>query len=128
MANELIPLYLPGDQITATVGAGGVTGKTFVDISAAVAPSTGVLATVVTATAAALSVGIACYDAAAGGVVTVFRQKGAVVPVTAGGVIAVGAEVEIGANGKAVTIASGKARGRAWTLGANNADVFIELY
>lgn len=128
MANECIPLFRPGGDITATVGAGGVTGKTFVNISAAVDPATGTLATVVTATAAGLSTGVAAYDGAVGGKVDVIRTPGIVIPVTAGGTIAVGAEVEVGSGGKAVTIASGKARGRAWTAGTNNADVFVELY
>ena len=47
MANECIPLYRPGGDLTAIVGAGGVTGKTFVNISAAVDPAAGTVATVV---------------------------------------------------------------------------------
>lgn len=128
MANECIPAYEPGTHLTAIVGSGGVTGKTFVDISAALSVSVGTPATVVTATAAGLSVGVAARDAAAGAKVLVVRSKGAVVPVTAGGNIAVGAEVEIGSNGRAVTLASGKARGRAWSAGTSGNDVFIELY
>lgn len=128
MANECIPAYEPGTHLTAIVGSGGVTGKTFVDISAALSVSAGTPATVVTATAAGLSVGVAARDAAVGAKVLVVRAKGAVVPVTAGGNIAVGAEVEIGSNGRAVTLASGKARGRAWSAGTSGNDVFIELY
>lgn len=128
MANECIPAYEPGTHLTAIVGSGGVTGKTFVDISAALSVSAGTPATVVTATAAGLSVGVAVRDAAAGAKVLVYRSKGAVVPVTAGGTIALGAEVEIGSNGRAVTLASGKARGRAWSAGTSGNDVFIELY
>lgn len=128
MANESIPLYTPGTDVTVTVGVGGVVGKTFVDISAAVSASAGTPATAVTATAAGLSIGVASRDAAAGAKVTVVRGKGSVVPVTAGGNIAVGAEVEIGSNGRAVTLASGKARGRAWSAGSSGNDVFIELY
>jgi hypothetical protein len=128
MANESIPLYRPGADLTATVGAGGVTGKTFVDISAAVGAATGANATVVTATAAGLTVGVASRDTTAGAKVHVLRGKGSIVPVTAGGNIAVGAEVEVGASGRAVTINTGKARGRAWSAGAAGSDVFIELY
>jgi hypothetical protein len=58
----------------------------------------------------------------------VVRGKGSIVPVTAGGTIAFGAEVEVGTGGKAVTIASGKARGRAVEAGTNGNDVMIELY
>lgn len=128
MANTCIPLYDDGDELTAIVGSGGVTGKTFVDISAALNPATGAPVTVVTATAAGLSLGVAVYDAAAGGIVGVLASKGLVLPVTAGGTIAAGAEVEVGSGGKAVTIASGKARGRALSAGTSNNDVFIQLY
>jgi hypothetical protein len=83
---------------------------------------------VATATAAGLSFGVAAYDAASGARVPVIRGKGSIVPVTAGGTIAFGAEVEVGTGGKAVTIASGKARGRAVEAGTNGNDVMIELY
>ena len=129
MANECIPLFRPGADITCLTTA-AVVGKTFVDISAAPSPvlASGGLIKVVTATAAGLSFGVASYDAASGARVPVIRGKGSIVPVTAGGTIAVGAEVEIGSAGKAVTIASGKARGRALEAGTNGNDLFIELY
>jgi len=127
MANECIPAFRPGDDITATAG-GAITGKTFVDISAALNVATGTPITVVTATAAGLSIGVASRDTASGGKLHVVRGKGSIVPVTAGGTIAVGAEVEVGSNGRAVTIASGKARGRAVSAGTSGNDVFIELY
>lgn len=128
MANECIPLYRPGGDLTVTVGAGGVVGKTFVNLSAAVNPGSGALATVVTATGGALTAGVAVRDAAAAGKVAIIRTPGSIVPVTAGGTIAVGAEVEVGASGRAVTIASGRARGRAWTAGTTGNDVYVELY
>ncbi|MBD8218208.1 DUF2190 family protein [Microbacterium sp. CFBP 13617] len=127
MANETIPLYRPGDDVTATA-SGAITGKTFVDISAGVNAANGTTLTVVTATAAGATVGVASRDTASGAKLHVLRGKGSVVPVTAGGNIAVGAEVEAGANGRAVTLAAGKARGRAWSAGAAGSDVFIELY
>ena len=127
MANESIPLYRPGQDLTAIAG-GAIVGKTFVDISAAVSASAGTPVTVVTSTGAALSIGVASRDTASGAKLHVLRGKGSVVPVTAGGNIAVGAEVEVGASGRAVTIASGKARGRAWSTGTSGNDVFIELY
>lgn len=127
MANESIPLYRPGADLTATA-SGAIVGKTFVDISAAVNAATGATATVVTATAAGLSVGVASRDTASGAKLHVLRGVGSIVPVTAGGTIAVGAEVEVGASGRAVTIASGKARGRAWSAATVGTDVFIELY
>lgn len=126
MANECTPLFRPGADITCLT-TGAVTGKTFVDISAARDATTGLIK-VATATAAGLSFGVAAYDAGSGARVPVIRGKGSVVPVTAGGTIAAGAEVEVGTAGKAVTIASGKARGRAVEAGTNNNDVLIELY
>lgn len=127
MSNETIPLYRPGDDVTATASA-AVVGKTFVDITAGVNAASGTPITVATATSASLSVGVASRDTASGAKLHVLRGKGSVVPVTAGGTIAVGAEVEVGSNGRAVTLASGKARGRAWSAGTSGNDVFIELY
>ncbi|MDR2294693.1 MAG: DUF2190 family protein [Microbacterium sp.] len=127
MANESIPVYRPGGDVTAKAGA-AIVGKTFVNISAALDVAAGTPITVITASAAGLSVGIASRDTAAGAVLHVLRNPGEVLPVTAGGTIAVGDEVEVGANGRAVALASGKARGRAWSAGAAGNDVFIELY
>lgn len=126
MANECTPLFRPGADVTALT-TGNVTGKTFVDISATRDASTGLIK-VATATAAGLSFGVASYDAPSGSRVPVIRNKGSIVPVTAGGTIAAGAEVEVGSSGRAVTIAAGKARGRAVEAGTSGNDVFIELY
>lgn len=128
MANECIPAYRPGADVTATAGAGGVVGKTFVNISAALDVAAGTPATVVTATAAGLTVGVASRDTAAGGKLHVLRGPGQIVPVTAGGTIALGAEVEVGASGRAVAFSAGVKRGRAWSAGTSGNDVFIELY
>lgn len=129
MANECIPLYRPGGDVTC-VATAAVTGKTFVDLSTAPSPAlaSGGNLRVTTATAAGNSFGVAAYDAASGARVPVIRNKGAVVPVTAGGTIAAGAEVEVGATGRAVTIAAGRARGRALEAATTGNDVFIELY
>ncbi|MFV8317123.1 hypothetical protein [Mycobacterium sp. 23] len=124
MANECIPLYRPGLDITA-VTTGAVTGKTFVDYSAAL--TTG-LVSVNTATAAGKVAGVAAYDAASGARVAVIRGKGQIVPVTAGGTISALAEVEVGSGGKAVAYSAGVKVGRALSAGSNNNDVFIELY
>ncbi len=128
MTNESIPAYRPGADVTAIAGTGGVVGKTFVNITAALDVAAGTPITVQTAAAGALTVGVASRDTAAGAKLHVLRGVGTVVPVTAGGTIAVGAEVEVGSNGRAVTLASGKARGRAWSAGVAGSDVFIELY
>ncbi|PKV80906.1 capsid cement protein [Nocardia fluminea] len=123
MANECTPLFQPGKDVTVLL-TGAVVGKTFVAISAA--PDTYGQLKGVTCTAAARAFGVAARDAASGARVLV-RKKG-IVPVTAGGTIAVGAEVEVGASGKAVTLASGKAVGQAVSAGTNNADVLVDLY
>ena len=126
MANECIPLYQPGEHITAAV-ATAVTGKTFVDISGATLnPATGALISVAPATAAGKVLGVAAFDAAVGAQVLAIGEG--VVPVTAGAAITAGAEVEVGTGGKAITLASGKAVGRALTTAANNADVYVRLY
>jgi hypothetical protein len=129
MANECIPLYRPGADLTCLT-TGAVTGKTFVDISAAPSPalSAGGNIRVNTATAAGTVLGVAAYDAASGARVPVISGKGVVVPVTAGGTIAYGAEVEVGSSGRAVTLAAGKAVGRALEAGTNGNDIFIRLY
>ena len=124
MANECIPLYRPGLDITA-VTTGAVVGKTFVDYSAAL--TTG-LVSVVTATAAGKVAGVAAYDAASGARVPVIRGKGQIVPVTAGAAITALAEVEVGTGGKAVTFSAGVKVGRALSTGVNNTDCFVELY
>lgn len=125
MANECIPLYRPGQDVTATAGA-AITGKTFVDWSVGI--TTG-LGTVVTATAAGKVAGVAAYDAASGARVAVIRGKGQIVPVTAGtgGVTAL-AEVEVGTGGKVVPSASGVKVGRALSTATANNDALVELY
>lgn len=125
MANECIPLYRPGQDITA-VTTGAVVGKTFVDYSAAM--TTG-LPSVNTATAAGKVAGVAAYDAASGARVAVIRGKGQIVPVTSGAAITALAEVEVGTAGKAVAFSAGVKVGRALSAAAGaNAQVFVELY
>ena len=126
MANECIPLYRPGEDVTCQTTA-AVVGKTFVDISATRDTTTGLIK-VATATAAGRALGVASYDAPINGRVSVQRGKGVILPVTAGGAIAAGAQVEVGASGRAVTLAAGVAVGRAIETGTNGNDVFIELY
>lgn len=124
MANECIPFYDEGDEVTCVTTA-DVVGKTFVDLSAAL--TTG-LVSVATATAAGKAFGVAVRDVTSGNRVTVIRGCKLIVPVTAGGTIAYGAEIEVGTGGKAVTLASGKAVGRALSAGTNNNDVIVTLY
>ncbi|MFV8312735.1 capsid cement protein [Mycobacteroides chelonae] len=118
-------IYAPGADITAQATA-TVTARRFLAISGdrvsggniAVAP----------APAGARSFGVAGNDAIVGGLVTVVRGNSRVVKVAAAGAIAAGAEVEVGAAGKAITKASGVAVGYAITGAANNTDAEISLY
>ncbi|MBF6315041.1 capsid cement protein [Nocardia farcinica] len=123
MANEAAPLFRPGKDITGLATA-AITGKTFVDVSANRGADG--LIRVATAAAGARAFGVAAADIASGGHGAILR--GGVVPVTAGGAIAAGAEVEVGASGRAVTLASGKAVGKAVETGTNGNDVFVALY
>lgn len=124
MANECIPYYRPGQDITAQTTT-AVVGKTFVDWTTAWTTNYG---SVGTATAAGKVAGVAAYDAPNNSRVAVIRGKGQIVPVTAGATITAGAEVEVGTGGKVVTAASGVKVGRALGAGANNTDCIVELY
>lgn len=123
MANECTPLFRPGKDVTV-VPTTAITGKTFVGVSAN-RDANGMIKAA-PAAAAACAFGVASRNAAIGVPVTVIR--GGIVPVTAGGAIAAGAEVEVGASGRAVTLASGKPVGYAVDAGTSGNDVLIALY
>jgi len=71
--------------------------------------------------AGALSPGVCEYDVAAGEQASVNAQG--LIIVEAAGAVAVGAQVEADANGKAVTLASGKANGQALDAAAADGDL-----
>jgi hypothetical protein len=132
--NECIPLYEPGSRVTAHCEA-AVIGKRFVDISDPMQSGPGLSATseggnivVSPCAAAAKALGVAAYDQAIGGKVGVL-MSGMIVPVTCSAAITAGAEVEVATGGKAVTLSTGKAVGKAvsTTAGAD-VDVFVKLY
>jgi hypothetical protein len=125
MANELIPFKEPGATVTGEASA-NVTGKRFLAITGNI-KSDGSL-TVAHATAAGRTCGVSKYDAASGKKVGIVRASKAVVPVTAGGNIAAGAEVEVGANGTAVTKSAGVAVGYAETAATSGQDARVCLY
>lgn len=118
-----IQVYAPGAHVTAEATA-PVVESTFVAISGN--RTAGGNVAVATATAAGRAFGVAAHDAAAGALVNVHRAG--VVRVTTAGAIAAGAEVEIGAAGKAVTKAAGVAVGYALTGAASGALAEIHLY
>lgn len=126
MANESIPLYRPGGDLSVLT-TGAVTGKTFVDVSAARDATTGLIKAV-TATAAGKTLGIAAQDIASGAIGPVICTPGVITYVTAGASVAAGVEVEVGTGGKAITLASGSPVGRALEAGTNNNDLLIRYY
>lgn len=128
MANECIPLFRPGDDITCQVSA-AVLGKRFVSLSATRDVTTGLMV-VAQSGAAARHFGVAAYDQpTVGSRVPVIRGKGSIIPVTSGAAIAFNAELEVDASGRAVTFSAGAKVGRAVeAVGAANTDVMIELY
>jgi hypothetical protein len=118
-------IYDPGKDITGQATA-AITAKTFLAINGD--RTSGGNIAVATATAAGRICGVARNDAPTGYQVTVARGNSRVVKVTAGGAIAAFAEVEVGAAGKAVTLASGVPVGYALTAAASAADAEISLY
>lgn len=118
-------VYDPGKDITGEATA-AITPRTFLAISGN--RTTGGNIAVAPAAAAGRICGVARDYAGVGGLVTIARGNSRVVKVTAGGAIAAFAEVEVGANAKAVTLASGVPVGYALTAAANGGDAEISLY
>ena len=129
MANECIPLFRPGADITCQTTV-AVIGKRFVDISATRDATTGLIKVAPAAASTTIKAfGVAAYDqATVGGRVAVINGPGQIVPVQAAGAITAGADVEVGAAGQVVAKTTGVAVGKAVETGSNGNDVFIELY
>jgi predicted RecA/RadA family phage recombinase len=124
LANECIPFYEPGQRITGRAKA-AIVGKRLVDISGNREDG---LIGIAHATAAGKAFGVASHSAADGENVTVIGS-GAVVPVTAtAAAIDAGDEVEVGADGKVLALASGVAVGVCVNGALANADAEIKLY
>lgn len=87
----------------------------------------GVAMTVDQCAAAEKALGVLQDDAAIGGDCVVLMGP-LVVPVTGGGVIAIGAEVEVDADGAVVTLAAGVAVGLALTAGTDGNPLYVKLY
>lgn len=141
-ANICVPLFKGGEKDQTVRVTAAVVGKTFGAISAtiesgpelttATLPSTydGGNLRAATCGAGLKADGVFAYDQpTVGGIVPLIRQQGgAVVPVTAGAAITAGVQVEVGANGKAITFASGIPVGKATTTAVLNGDCYVELY
>lgn len=116
-------VYSPGADVTAEATA-TVTARRFVAISGNRVAGGNLAAA--HATAAGRVFGVSAADAASGELFTVVRDG--VVKVLAGGTIAAFAEVEVGTDGKAVTLSAGVAVGYALTGVTNNNVAEISLY
>lgn len=123
MSNECTPLYRPGNEITCLTTT-AVFGKRFVNITANRDAGSGLIK-VGTPAAAGKVFGVAAADATTGKRVLVIRAG--VLPVTAAGTIAAGADVEVNASGAVVTLASGASVGKAVENGTNGSDVMVAL-
>jgi hypothetical protein len=131
--NAISPLYKPGGTLTGHATA-AITGGRFVSVSAAPASgpalntaTDGSNVKITTTGAGAKADGVAGYDAAAAADKIPFHLDG-VVPVTAGGTVTAGQEVESDAQGRAITLASGKACGKAFTSATVGNPVYVRLY
>jgi hypothetical protein len=122
-----VGVYSPGRDITGEATA-AITAKTFLAITGDRSTTSGGNIAVAPATAAGRIVGVARNDAATGQLVTIARGNSRVVKVTANGTIAAFAEVQVGANGQAVTKSSGVAVGYALTGATSGVDAEISLY
>lgn len=118
-------IYDPGCDITA-VATAAVTARRFLAISGNRSASGPI--SVAPATAGGRICGVAGNTADSGAQVRVIRGASRVVWVEAGGNIAAGAEVEVGTNGKAVTLDEGAAVGYAITGATSGAPAEISLY
>lgn len=121
--NPCIPFMEPGQTLTAQASA-AVTGKRLVNISGNRTTDGNYL--VAHATAAGRCIGVASYDAAVGEKVGVLAEG--ILPVVTGGIIAAGAEVEVGTAGVAVTRATGIPVGVCLDGAASGADARVRLY
>ena len=133
MANDCIPFYRPGQDVTAQCSA-AVTGKRFVKISGNRTSGPGLAATsegsnylVAPAAAGDRAFGVAKFDAPINAKVGVI-VSGAIVPVRTGAALTAGQEVQSDATGQAIPLAAGKALGLAVNGAASAADVEVLLY
>lgn len=105
-------------------------GCTFVDISATRDVTTGLIKIATAAASTTIKAfGVAVKDqAVVGGNVAIIAGPGSIIPVLFGGAVTAGADVEVGAAGKAVAKTTGVSVGKAVETGANLVVSFIELY
>lgn len=122
-SNECIPYSETSDLTFLATGA--VTGKRCVTISDT---RSGENYRAAHTSAGAKATGVAAYDVASGAFGQMIGTPGRVVPITAGGTISAGAEVEVGSNGQVIAYSSGIKVGQALDAGTNGNDVRVKLY
>lgn len=135
MANECIPFYEDGDELTVQADA-ALTGKRFVEISANKDPASFALAAdavggnfhVNYPSAGGLVFGVTMRDVASGAKVGVWRGKGMIIPVTAGASVARGDELQVDTTGRVITATTGVKVGRALTAATVGNDAMVTLY
>lgn len=109
-------------RITGTATA-ALTGKTFIGIAVG---GTDQNPNLKTAVAGSRAFGVAGWDVKTNEKVTIFKKG--IVSVTAGAALTAGAEVEVGADGKAIPLATGTAVGQVLADAALGADAAVDLY
>lgn len=126
MANDAIPYFEDGDELTCTPTA-NVGGKTFVVLSGNMA-SDGTFS-IAPCGAGGQALGVALWDAVTGVRVTVHTiESGHIMPVVAGAAIAAQQPVKSDANGHAIPgVAGDKCLGIAQNGAASGADAMILL-
>lgn len=125
MGNLTVDRYAPGQDLSAVASA-PVTAGRFAKITGTRGASGGI--PVAHADAGGRIAGVVKYDALSDGPVSLARGNSRVVKVKASGAIAAFAEIQVGADGQAVTLSSGKAVGYALSAAASGAAVEVSLY
>lgn len=105
-ANQAVPYFRPGQDITGVVTGSDVLGKRLVSWAAG---GSAIQPNIATAAAGARVAGVTGHDQVVGGIVNV--SSAGVYPVAAGGDITAGSPVEAGADGKVVTHTTGTSTG-----------------
>lgn len=123
-SNPMHDIYAPGTDLTCRAAA-DVTGKTFAAIAGEM---NGGNVSITTAAAGSRIAGVIKYDAAADELVGLARGASRVVTVTAGTAITAGAQVEVGADGTAITRTTGEPVGYVVTTADAGDDAYVSLY
>ena len=131
MANDCIPFYRPGEDVTVQASA-AITGKRFIAPSGDRLSGPGLSATAEGSNyrgahcgAGLAAVGVSMYDCPIGGKVGIIMDG--IVPVTAGAALTAGHAVQSDGTGQAIVLASGVKLGVVMTGCSSGADAEIAL-